>query len=146
MNGLFTATGLFRNGQLALLIHMKQRFDLQCSPHNSGGRGYTSTMFQMIEHIHRKPVAYLLAMLHNSVLKFQNGTPLCLSACCLLHQNSFAQRSAQGIDTKDRSVGIFLLQLVQAKPGRLNGAGHSGGKHKYSISFPLCRQGSKYER
>ncbi len=59
LNGLFSPPWFLHHSQRSILIHMKERFDLQGRSKNRSTGRYPPAPPQMVKHIHCKPMADL---------------------------------------------------------------------------------------
>ena len=123
-----TAPGLADRDQAALVIHMHDRLDGQHGAEQGGGGVDPAAPLQVVQIVHREPVADAALDLLGKGLHLVDGFPLFLLLSAEIHEQSLPQRGAEGVHRQDLRVGKFVLQLLRGNDGGLVGGGEGGGK------------------
>lgn len=90
-NGLFPSPWFLHHSQFSILVHMKERFDLQGGPKDRGTGRHPPTPPQMVKHIHCEPVTDLQAMLDHPFGQLLYSISPSLPLGCLADQKSFSR-------------------------------------------------------
>ena len=107
---------------------MHDGLDGQHGAEQGGGGVDPAAPLQVVQIVHREPVADAALGLLGKGLHLVNGFPLFLLLRAEIHEQSLPQRGAEGVHRQDLRVGKFVLQLLRGNDGGLVGGGEGGGK------------------
>ena len=119
------------------LVHVQKRLDLQGRAQHRHCAGNASAVTQMVEGIHREPVAHVQAVFLQPGHHFLKAHAFSLLFQRLTEQKAFAHGSAQRIHTHQLALGVLLGQLPHAQTRALDGAGKAGGKAQVEYVLPI---------
>ena len=137
LNGRFPAPGLAHGHQVAGIVDVEDRFDVDQGAHDGGGFGDPAAPVQMVEIIHREVVDDV--PLDGLDVFCGLGEALARVPVLdgLVDQQSMAQRGAQGVDHDDVPLREFLPGLFRGDESRAAGAGKTGRKSDVQQVVPL---------
>ena len=136
-DGLVAAARLAHHLQMPRVVNVQKRLDLQGRAQHRHRAGNASAVTQMVEGIHREPVAHVQAVFLQPGHHFLKAHALSLLFQRLTEQKAFAHGSAQRIHTHQLAFGVLLGQLPHAQPRALDGAGKAGGKAQVEYVLPI---------
>ena len=124
--------GLGHVDEMALVVHMEHRLDLEHGAHHGGGGGHPPALFQEEQVVNGEVVALAQLVRLRPIPDLLHGFALLAQLGGLVDQHSLAKGGAQGVHHKYFAVRILLGQLL---PGDLEGAacGRQTGGHHFLI-------------
>ena len=119
------APGLADVDQVALIVHMEHRLDVQHSAHNGRGRADPAAPLEIHQVVHRKPVAQVQTVVQQPLLQLPKAQALVPLLAGIVGKQALAQRGAQAVHHGDGPLRIALPQLLSRDTGRLVGGGQA---------------------
>ena len=127
--------------QLAFVVYMQHRLDLQHGANQCGSCADAAAPLQEHQVVNGEPhTQILLVFFHPVAQLFKTHTFVPLLAG-IPHQQALAQGSAQGVDDPDLAIGIFFGKLGGGDYGGLMGGAETGGEGQNQSIIPCCQHG-----
>ena len=120
------APGLGDVDQVALVVHVEDRLDLEHGAQHGGGGRDAPSPLQEVQIVHGELVAQAELVGLGPVPDLFDGLPPGPLLGGQIDQQALAQRGAQGVHRVHLPVGVFLPQLVHGDDGGVVGGGQAG--------------------
>ena len=116
--------------------------DGQHGAHQCRGGGHATALFQIVQVVHREPVADVeLVFLHPVPQLVQGQVLLQLLVGGQVHQQALAQGGAEGVDDPDAALGMLGQNGLRRDAGGLVGGGQGRGEADAQDILPLLQNG-----
>ena len=138
---VFAAAALGNGNQVAFLIHMEHRLDIQHGANHGCGSADASAPLQEHQVVHGEPVADVqLVFLTPGVQLFQGEAFIALHAG-IVYEKALAQGGGKGIHHLHSAAGVFLHQLLGGDDGGLIGGAEAAGEGKHQCILTVFQNG-----
>ena len=114
---------------------------MQHTAHHGGGGGDPAAPFQVLQIIHRDPVAHMQPLIHHPAVQAVNVHACPALAAGVPDQQPLTQSGAEGVHNIDLPLGVLLSQLLGGNDGGLAGGGQGRGNGQHQHILPLSQAG-----
>ena len=135
------APDLVHRDQMALAVHMEHGLHLQHGAEQGRRRRHPAAPLEVVEVIHREPVADVVLLLLHKVPDLLEGPAPALLLDREVDQQALAQGGGPAVHHQDLAVRIGLLHLLGGDAGGLVGGGEAGGEADAENILPGGRDG-----
>ena len=138
------APGLADGNEAAFIIYVHHRLNGEHGAEQRRGGADTAAALEVVEIVHRTPVADVEAGLLRKGLYLVQTAALLLFHGAEVYQKSLPQGGAEGVHRFNARIGKFASQLLRCNDGGLVGGGEGGGKAEAENVPPGLQEGPHF--